>query len=272
MTYQTTTAPKQQSIFLRGLRVQANVVGALILRELHTRYGRENIGYLWMVLEPMTLAVAVSSLHVMQKSVNFGSDIQPVPFTIVGYCVFIIFRQIIGRSEGVLESNAPLLYHRMVSIFDMVFARSLLETAGVSTTLFILLGFAAALGFASLPARPLDLMAGIALMAWFSFAMSMIVCALTNENRLAARLVHPILYIMMPISGAFYRLQWLPEPFRTWMSWYPMTQIFELVRYGQFHTAKDTYVHPAYIIGWCMALTYIGLISLKIVRRHIHLR
>src|SRR5271156_3351563 len=116
MSEQASRGYESRSNFLTGLRIQANVVGALIMRELHTRYGRENIGYLWMVLEPMTLALAVSSLHVLQKGSQFGSDIQPVPFTICGYCVFIIFRQIVSRSEGLLEANAPLLYHRMVTL------------------------------------------------------------------------------------------------------------------------------------------------------------
>ena len=271
MSEQVSRGYGNRSGFLTSLRIQANVVGALIMRELHTRYGRENIGYLWMVLEPMTLALAVSSLHVMQKGSEFGNDIQPVPFTICGYCIFIIFRQIVGRSEGLLEANAPLLYHRMVTLFDMVVARSLLESAGVVTTFVILLGFASALGMAHPPARPLELMAGVMFMIWFSFAVSLNVCALTNDNRLAGRLVHPILYIMMPLSGGFFRLIWLPEPFRTWMSWFPMVQIFELVRYGQFRTAKDTYVNPVYLIGWCMVLTLMGLMSLKVVRRHIHL-
>ena len=57
-----------QGALIQGMRriadlAKMNVIGALIMRELHTRYGRENIGYLWMVLEPMTLAVAVSSLR-----------------------------------------------------------------------------------------------------------------------------------------------------------------------------------------------------------------
>ena len=40
--------------FASALATQFRVIGALILRELHTRYGRENIGYLWMIGEPMT--------------------------------------------------------------------------------------------------------------------------------------------------------------------------------------------------------------------------
>jgi capsular polysaccharide transport system permease protein len=255
----------------RGVAVQANVIGALIMRELHTRYGRENIGYLWMVLEPMTLATAVSSLHFLERKTAFGSDITPVPFAICGYCVFIIFRQIVSRSEGLLESNAPLLYHRMVTLFDMVIARSLLESAGVVTTFVILMCFSAAFGLADPPVRPLALMAGIALMIWISFAMSLIVCSVTNENRLAARLVHPILYILMPTSGAFFRVDWLPYGFRHLVSWFPLVQIFELVRYGQFRSATETWVNPLYLVGCCLVLTWIGMTSLKVVRRHIHL-
>jgi capsular polysaccharide transport system permease protein len=271
MTAQIDGSTAQGSKFLRGLSVQANVVGALIMRELHTRYGRDNVGYLWVVLEPMSLAMAVSLARFAQRQGEFGIGIPPVPFTIVGYCVFIIFRQIVTRSEGVVESNAPLLYHRMVTIFDMLLSRALLEAAGVTITLVILLGFATLAGMTDPPARPLALIAGVALMVWFSFAVSLLVCAVTNDNRLAQRLVHPVMYIYMPISGAFYRVQWVPLHYRSIVSWIPTVHIFELVRYGEFHVANDAYFNPVYILGWCLALTYGGLVSAKIVRRHVHL-
>ncbi len=56
-------AQTPRASFLRSLQAQGRVVGALIMRELHTRYGRENIGYLWMILEPMMFAAAVAVLH-----------------------------------------------------------------------------------------------------------------------------------------------------------------------------------------------------------------
>ena len=48
---------------LDALGVQMNVIGALIMRELHTRFGRDNIGYLWVFAEPMLLAIAVAAMH-----------------------------------------------------------------------------------------------------------------------------------------------------------------------------------------------------------------
>jgi capsular polysaccharide transport system permease protein len=256
--------------FWRGLGVQANVIGALLMRELHTRYGRDNIGYLWIFMEPLTLAGAVALLHAGGGS-SHGMSINPVPFSILGYTSFIMFRGMVTRAEGTLESNMPLLYHRRVTIFDMMFARALLEAVGTIVSLAVLFGFVMVLGMATWPERPLELLAGIGLMFWFSFAVSLLICAWTHDNRLVARFVHPITYILMPLSGGFYQLAWIPEPYRTWLTWFPMTTIFELLRYGQFHAAKDTYVFIPYVAGWCLVLTYAGLVSIRVIRRHVHL-
>lgn len=254
--------------FWRGLQVQGNVIGALLMRELHTRYGRENIGYLWIFLEPMSLAAAVALLHTGSGS---HGGIHPVPFAILGYTVFIMFRGMVTRAEGVLESNMPLLYHRRVTILDMMVARALLEAAGTIMSLFVLLGFVTIMGLATVPDRPFELLLGILLMIWFSFGLSMLICAWTHDNRLVARFVHPITYVLMPLSGAFYQLIWIPDPYRSWLTWFPLVTIFELVRFGQFHAAKDTYVDVSYIVVWCLTLTYFGLTSIRATRRRVHL-
>ncbi|WP_020205086.1 ABC transporter permease [Cupriavidus sp. WS] len=252
-----------------GLRVQIQVIGALILRELHTRYGRENIGYLWLIGEPMLLAGSVALIHL--GDTHHRGNILPVPFALGGYCAFIIFRSIITRAESALHANQPLLYHRMVTIFDMLAARAVLEGASSTLALALLLAGACALGAAEPPARPLALLAALALMTWFSFGLSMLVCAVTYASKMANRLIHPLVYLAMPMSGAFFLLRWIPEPYRGWLSWVPLTQIFELLRIGQFESFDSPYVDGFYLVGWCLALTLAGLASLRVVRRHIHL-
>jgi len=256
--------------FWRGLKVQGDVIGALLMRELHTRYGRENVGYLWIFLEPMTLAGAVALLHIKSGS-SHETGIAPIPFTILGYTLFIMFRGMVTRAEGTLEANMPLLYHRRVTIFDMMFSRALLEGASTFVTFLVLIGFVTIVGMASLPERPLELLIGVLLMFWFSFAVSLLICAWTHDNRLVARFVHPITYILMPLSGAFYQLIWIPEPYRSWLTWFPMTTIFELLRYGQFRSARDTFVDIPYIVGCCLVLTYAGMVSIRATRRRVHL-
>lgn len=255
---------------LRGLDVQANVIGALILRELHTRFGRDNIGYLWIIVEPMLLAASVAAIHMGSKT-HFGLEIRPVPFALGGYCVFILFRSIVTRAEAALRANQTLLYHRSISIFDILFARALLEFVSTVAAFAILLGGAWALGLAELPARPLVMLAATGLMLWWSFALSLLVSAGAHFSPLVEQFLHPVTYVLLPLSGAFFMLKWIPNPYRDWLSWFPMTEIIEQFRYGQFASFDDRYVRVPYIIGWCLVLTYLGLIAIKITRRHVHL-
>nr|WP_237398521.1 MULTISPECIES: hypothetical protein [unclassified Gilliamella] len=46
--------------FMRSLKIQIRVLNALILREIITRYGRSNIGFLWLFVEPMSLTLLIS--------------------------------------------------------------------------------------------------------------------------------------------------------------------------------------------------------------------
>ena len=257
--------------FWRGLAVQSRVVGALMLRELHTRYGRENVGYLWMIGEPMLLATVIGLLHLGSGHTAYGGDMKPLPFSVLGYTVFILFRGIVNRAEGGVESNAPLLYHRMVTVFDITVARALLEFAGVFLTFSVLMTLIICLGMAQAPVRPLYLLAAWGFMFWYAIGHSLLITAISYENRTIGRLVHPYSYFMVGLSGSFFQIAWIPHPFRDWIQWIPITSIFELARYGMFRSADLTYFHGLYLAGACLILTWTGMICVSLMRERIHL-
>ncbi len=269
MSSQPYRDPRSET-FYDGFITQMRVIGALVMREIHTRYGRDNIGYLWLIGEPLVLASAIAAIH-SHGQTQYGSDIRPLSFAIVGYTTYIIFRGIVNRSEGTLESNAPLLYHRMVTVMDIVIARVILESAGVFLAYCVLMVLCVSLGVASPPARPLYLLAGQATMVWMAFAQSLILTALTHDSPLIARLTHPYTYLMIPISGAWIRMEAVPNPYRYYLSWAPLPNIFELTRYGQFESCDLTYFDGYYLYGMCLVLTWIGLVMMRMARRRVHL-
>lgn len=251
---------------LRGpLAIQSDVIGALVLRELHTRFGRENIGYLWIFAEPMLLAVAVGALH-SQQQVPVAGGVRSVPFAIAGYTLFILFRSMVSRAETLLEANRPLLNHRRVTLFDMLAARAILEVASTGLVLVLLLFGAWLTGFADAPADALSVAAALALIGWFSFACSMIVTVLSHDFPMAGRLIHPLLYLSMPLSGAFFSMVWLPPALRELVAWMPTVPMFELLRVGLFERYPDTWAGLAYPVATCGLLTVIGLAGLRMLR------
>src|SRR5208282_2917688 len=48
--------------FFQSLAIQFRVLHALMMRELITRYGRDNLGVLWLVGEPMIFTLGVTTL------------------------------------------------------------------------------------------------------------------------------------------------------------------------------------------------------------------
>jgi capsular polysaccharide transport system permease protein len=256
--------------FRAALRVQGNVIGALILRELHTRFGRANIGYLWLFAEPMLLAIAVALLH-SNHDLPIAGGIRPIPFAIAGYGLFIMFRSVVSRAESVLEANRPLLHHRPVTIPDMLIARMALEAVSTIVMLAVLLGGAWALGLADPLARPEAFAGAVALMCWFSFGLSMLVTTASHQSPMVGRLVHPLLYLSLPLSGAFFALSWFPQGVRDLLVWVPTVHIFELLKVGQFEPFESRWIDLPYVIGWCGALTLFGLLGLQHLRARIEL-
>jgi capsular polysaccharide transport system permease protein len=265
MRYQL-VPPTRQTPFA----IQCNVIGALIMRELHTRFGRDNIGLLWLLIEPMLLASAVTAIHYLAYG-RVTNGLSPASFTIVGYGPYMIFRGIVSRSESTIESNLTLLYHHRVTLLDMLVARSGLEFCAVTFAVVFLLAVATACGLANMPVDPLTFLGGMLLLLWFSFSLGLVVAAASERSAVFARLVHPTMYLTMPVSGCFVSLVWLPTKVAVAMSWFPLTGIFEMIRTGEFANYPDRYVDIPYVVAWAMCFMIIGLLSLKVVRRHINL-
>ncbi|WP_148707780.1 ABC transporter permease [Komagataeibacter melaceti] len=256
--------------FLRGLTVQMRVIGALVMRELHTRFGRDNIGFLWLIVEPALLTTGVSVIHLssgpfMHYGMPTGS------FMVSGYTCYILFRSIVNRAADAIESNRTLLFHRMITIFDILFSRAILELGATILSVLVLSLMMQSVNFGFLPQRPLLMLGGLVMLFWFSFGLSMIIAAASELSTMVERLVHPMTYLSLAISGAFTIQQTMPDPFRWYLSWWPTTEMFELIREGQFQDYNSDYTYPVYIISICMVLSAIGLLSLRAVRKDIHL-
>lgn len=240
------------------------------MREIGARYGRENIGFLWFVGEPLMLATVITLLHKMYKETHNQGGMSPIPFTILGYTIFIIFRNIFNKAEGVLEASHSLFYHRLVSVFDLLLSRAIIDVVGTIFTTAILLGLAVSLDAAPIPERPLHLYAAIALMVWFTLGMTLIASTVTYRSEFLGRQLHVISYFSIPISGAFWQFSWLPAGVANVLQWFPMPLIFEEARYGLFSNAPANYVSPGYVSAWCAGLFYVGLLLTRRRRRTMH--
>ena len=171
----------------RSLAIQFRVIGALLMREVLTRYGRHNIGFLWLFLEPMIFTLGVMALWMFVNASN-GSRLPIVAFAVTGYSSVLLWRSMPSRCSTAIEPNLSLMYHRHVKVIDLFAARILLEIAGTTISFVTLMLIFNAIGWMEPPEDILKIMIGWFMLAWFGAALGLLIGALSARSELVEKI------------------------------------------------------------------------------------
>jgi ABC-type polysaccharide/polyol phosphate export permease len=258
----------QLSTLRRSAAVQGRVIYALLMREILTRYGRHNIGFLWLFVEPMMFTTGVTILWTVTKSAH-GSSLPIVAFALTGYSSVLLWRNMPARCIGAIIPNLALMYHRNVKVIDIFLARLLLETGGATISFVILSLFYIYIGWMDPPEDVLTVVAGWLLLAWFGASLAMLLGALSEKSELVDRFWHPTSYIMFPLSGAAFMVDALPTTAQKYALYVPMVNGVEIVRKGYFGDHVHSHFDLPYLLGWCIGLTLLALAQVAVIGRGI---
>jgi ABC-type polysaccharide/polyol phosphate export permease len=251
---------------------QARIIGALTMREIHVRYGRKNIGFLWIMAEPFLFTFGVIALR---SFLPIGTESRGMPlvgFLMTGYTPFLLYRHMVGHSIHCIEHNQNVLYHRQVKFLDLFLGNYILEVAGIVMAFSVgcLIFIAAGMLFA--PKNPALLLAGWFYAIWFSAALALLVGALSPLTTLVEKLYNPLSYLSLPLSGAFYLVDWLPSGYAKLALWIPMVNYFEMIRGGYFGGGVQVRFDALYLTLICLGLTFAALVALRFVRERVSIR
>nr|WP_255568605.1 ABC transporter permease [Neoroseomonas alba] len=244
------------------------VIGALIIREMHTRFGRHRLGYVWLFFEPLLLGGMIAVIH--GSSIGGENLRGTFEFFSIGYIMFFAFRGMVNRASGTIGANRGLLYHRQVTLPDLFYARHIIEAVACTGVLTIFTVAGIALG-SDPPDSPAKMISALGLMVLLAQGVALTVGALTSEWEAIDRLIHAMSYLMLPFSGLFFMVDWLPDWMQQIVLWIPTVHIFELLRSGQFGDRVTPHYDLTYVAGWILVPHLLGLAGLRIVRNRIGL-
>jgi ABC-type polysaccharide/polyol phosphate export permease len=255
----------------RSLAIQGRVIYALMMREMITRFGRHNLGVLWLFGEPMLFTMGVATLWTA-AGLHHASPIPIVAFAITGYSSVLLWRNTATHCVDALEQNINLLYHRNVRVLDVLVARILLEEAGATLSFVVLSTAAVVLGILEPPDDPLKVVAGWLMLGWLGTGLALTLGTAIAYGELVRRLWHPTSYLLFPLSGAAFMVDWLPPSARDFALTLPMVHGVEYVREGFFGTTVRTYHDLGYMALINLVLTFVGLVLMRGAARHLEQR
>jgi capsular polysaccharide transport system permease protein len=255
--------------FGERLRTQCRVIQALIIRETRTRFGDAKLGYGWALLEPIlhiTMLSAIFSL-MMQGRPPIGTHFFIFYFT--GLVPYLLFVHTSSAMSHAVTSNGALLQLPLVTTFDVIAARGLLEIiTDVIVAVILLAGF----GFIGLQAAPDDLwMPSIALLAtaMFGCGVGFINAVVTVRYRSWDKIWPQVTRLLYFFSGIFYVPGMMPDWARDALVWNPLLHAVDWFRAGFYAAYQPHWLDRSYLVILAILLLLFGLALERGMRRRL---
>lgn len=246
----------------------SRIIGTLLMREMTTRYGRQGLGFVWVIGEPLLFCFGVLIMWSLIKPA-YEHGIRLGPLVMTGYMALLLYRHMISFSLGALEANIGLMHHKQIGVMHIFIARNLLEFAGATAAFIVVYVVLLALGEVSLPEDWLLLYFGWMLVGWVAFGLGMTFAGLAIRFEVMERLVPVLTYAMVPLSGAFFMVSWLPPEAREPFLLVPMPHGIEMVRGGVFGEYVPTYYDPVYALAFGAVLIILGMLLIADAKHRI---
>jgi ABC-type polysaccharide/polyol phosphate export permease len=259
---------KARTPFRRSLAIQMRVIWALMLREIITRYGRHNIGFLWLFVEPMLFTLGVTALWTF-AGMGHGSNLPITAFALTGYSTILLWRNMPARCVAAINANIALMYHRNVRVMDIFLSRLVLEAVGATMSFFLLAIFFILIGLMDPPEDSLALVESWLLTGFFGVSLALFLGALAEKSDIVEKLWHPAAYLIFPLSGAAFIVEAAPPAFRDIVLWIPMVHCTEMIREAYFGSKIIAHYSTSYLVTSSMILLILGLAAERHVSREL---
>ncbi|MFZ7164882.1 ABC transporter permease [Avibacterium avium] len=261
----------EQTSLRESFQIQWRVLKALLLREIITRYGRKNLGFLWLFVEPFMMTLVIVLMWHFFRADRF-STLNIVAFAITGYPLLMMWRNSSRRAIGAIDANMALLYHRNVHPLDTLFSRMTLEIMGATVAQILMLAFLVIIGWVEMPSDVLYMLFAWFLMALFAIGLGLIICSLSYYLEFFGKIWGTLTFLMFPISGAFFLVSSLPSNVQSMLLWFPMIHGTEMFRHGYFGPSVVTMESPGYLLTCDLVMLLIGLLMVRSFSNRINAR
>jgi capsular polysaccharide transport system permease protein len=245
--------------------VQWRVLVALMLRDIKTRFGGSEWGFLIAIAWPLSHIVLLLLINAGAGRVAPYGDSAALWFA-TGIVPFMAFSYMSRFIMYGIVLNRPLLLFPRVKITDILFARALVEVLNAGCVVLILAVIFWAYGINFMPRNPAE--------ACFALGASMLLglgAGVINAIVAAAFPIWATGYSLFMIllwftSGVFYVASALPEALRYPLSFNPIVHGVEWMRSAYYEGYSGAFLDKAYLIWFALVLLAAGLSLERIVR------
>jgi len=236
-----------------------NVLQALFLREVQTRFGTQSLGYFWALFDAMLMVLVFAGL----KSLIAENTMQSLDFPVflaTGFLAFFLFKNIVTKSMGAFSSNAALFSYIQVKPIDTIIARVLVEVfvSIMATLAFIAIGL-----FFEFDISIENFNMVIFSLVWlclFAFSIGLFSAVIGSFYATFTKIINIIMMPLLFVSALMYTVESLPPALREIILYNPLVHFIEMLHGYYFLSLTTHYVNYEYMFFWTVLPLFFALL------------
>lgn len=240
-----------------GLIANLDIVGALIRRDIQSRFSGNFLGFGWSYVVPLVwIAATYFAFYFFGRRVPIYTD--TITFIISGLIAYMGFRYTVN---AVLRTNSALrrlLIFPTVTLEHGVISSALIEWVNA----FVVFAVVAAMNLILFGNGEMDnallWFEGMTLACALGASYGYLFVALTEINPGFRQAGNVILRPAFFISGIFFTANELPERVLPFFIWNPLLHAVEIARDGMLFHYQSRIVSALYPLAWIVGLTVVA--------------
>jgi lipopolysaccharide transport system permease protein len=203
-------------------------------REILSRFAGSAFGLIWALASPLLLLAIYSFVfgQLFQQRMGDLSSANYIVFLALALWPWMMFADGVMRAMQSVQANAPLVkkvaFPHLLLVLAAVNSVFVVHLAGYAAVLVILAATGAPLHAAGLPSAFL----AIATLYMLAVGLGAFLAALQTLLRDVEQVVAPGLMMLQFLTPVLYPMSIIPEAYRQWFAWNPLTQVMQHLRDG----------------------------------------
>jgi len=263
----TPRAPSPPPRFSNALAAQGRSIGALVLRDIRSRYGESRLAFLWSLMEPF--------LHIGVLAIMFQFTMHGRPplgdnfffFYFTGVMPYLLVSHLIMHVGHAVKAQRQLLQIPTVAPMDVVVAKCIVEHFTSAVIFLMFFGLFAVFGVDPRPVSLPHIFLAVLLTAMLGFGLGMLCAALFEFGAMVEHVVGLIVRFLYFASGIFYVPAAMPVDVRDIIAYNPFLHIIDCMRVGFFRSYAPEWMDLGYAAKWALFALLLGLAAMTLMSR-----
>lgn len=263
-----TTPPQTKPLKLTILQSAMRAVGALMLREMITRYGRTPGGFVWALLEPLGMIIILGfAFSLLARNPQLGTSF--LLFKATGFLILQLFNGLSRQIGNALSFSKSLLKYPRVTWGDAILARFILNSLVVTTVTIVIISGIIIFEQLDVVIDWTSVIAAMILTALLGFGVGTLNCFLFMRFPVWQQIWGILTGPLFIISGVILLYEEMPT-FAQSILWYnPVLHLTGIMREGFYPLYRPEYISFQFVWFTILIPLVAGLLLLRRYHREL---